>query len=76
MIEHLSAAVPPQSQPLTRDALEAMTARRADAWLLAGFGIAAALLSGSSYLSVFRRAVYAIHRINCHRPCGRPLPAS
>lgn len=74
LIEHVTALVPAQSRDLIRSALQAMIRQRSDAWLLTGFGTAAALWSGSSYLSVFRRAIYAIHHTDSRRPVWRTAP--
>ncbi|MFI5783842.1 YihY/virulence factor BrkB family protein [Nocardia sp. NPDC051570] len=74
VIDHVSAVVPAQSRQLIRDALQAMTQQRSDAWLLTGFGVAGALWSGSSYLSVFRRAIYAIYRTDSRRPVWKTAP--
>lgn len=74
LIDHVVSVVPAQSRQLMRSALQTMVDQRSDAWLLAGFGVVGALWSGSSYVSVFRRAVYAIHRCDSHRPVWKTAP--
>lgn len=51
-----------------------MVAQPTAAWTLIFVGGAGALWSGCSYLSVFRRALYSMHRISADRPVWRTAP--
>ncbi|MFF3699220.1 YihY/virulence factor BrkB family protein [Streptomyces sp. NPDC002221] len=74
LIKHITNAVPRPSRELIGAALQQMTQQRSAAWLLTVFGSIGALWSGSSYLGVFRRVVYAIQRVDSHRPVWRTAP--
>ncbi|KJK33983.1 ribonuclease BN, partial [Streptomyces variegatus] len=64
VIERLTQAAPAESRALLRSTLRQMVAQPTAAWTLIFVGGAGALWSGCSYLSVFRRALYAMHRIS------------
>ncbi|CAM5417307.1 Putative ribonuclease BN family membrane protein OS=Streptomyces glaucescens OX=1907 GN=SGLAU_31180 PE=4 SV=1 [Streptomyces glaucescens] len=51
-----------------------MAGQSSAAWTLIFFGGAGALWSGCSYLSVFRRALHAMHQVSAHRPVLRTAP--
>ncbi|WP_329575178.1 YihY/virulence factor BrkB family protein [Kitasatospora sp. NBC_01250] len=74
VIGHIAGAAPVQSRELLSSALQEMTQQRSAAWLLTFFGTVGALWSGSSYLGVFRRALYAIEGLDSDRPVRRTAP--
>lgn len=74
VIDRMSQAVPVASRALLRSALRQMAGQSSAAWTLVFLGGSAALWSGSSYLSVFRRALHAMYRIDAHRPVWRTAP--
>ena len=74
LISRVTAIVPAESGDLMAGALKDMADQRTAAWLLAAFGTAASLWSASSYLSVFRRALHAMHGVRDHRPVWRTAP--
>lgn len=74
VIDRMSQAAPVASRALLRDALRQMAEQSSAAWTLVFIGGAGALWSGSSYLSVFRRALHAMHGISAHRPVWRTAP--
>ncbi|QHC33100.1 YihY/virulence factor BrkB family protein [Streptomyces sp. HF10] len=74
VIDRLTKMVPPESRGLLRDVLLQLAGQSTAAWLLLFFGAAGALWSGSSYLSVFRRALHAMHHVSAHRPVWRTAP--
>ncbi|MFJ9909363.1 YihY/virulence factor BrkB family protein [Streptomyces sp. NPDC101152] len=74
VIDRVTGVVPDTSRELLRRALQQMAGQASAAWLLLFFGAVGALWSGCSYLSVFRRAMHAIHHANAHRPVWRTAP--
>ncbi|MFD8389091.1 YihY/virulence factor BrkB family protein [Streptomyces sp. NPDC059680] len=74
VIDRLTRVAPAASRGLLRSALEQMAGQSSAAWLLVFFGAAGALWSGSSYLSVFRRALHAMYHVSSHRPVWRTAP--
>ncbi|MEU7167589.1 YihY/virulence factor BrkB family protein [Streptomyces morookaense] len=74
VIDHMAQAAPAASRALLRSTLRQMSGQASAAWTLLFLGGSAALWSGSSYLSVFRRALHAIHRTSTHRPVWRTAP--
>ncbi|MFR0355759.1 YihY/virulence factor BrkB family protein [Streptomyces sediminimaris] len=74
VIDRMAQAVPVASRALLRSTLRQLTEQSSAAWTLVFLGGAAALWSGSSYLSVFRRALHAMHRVSAHRPVWRTAP--
>ena len=74
VIDRMAQAAPVASQPLLRSTLLQLTGQSSAAWTLVFLGGAGALWSGSSYLSVFRRALHSMHRISAHRPVWRTAP--
>ncbi|AGS72658.1 YihY/virulence factor BrkB family protein [Streptomyces collinus] len=74
VIDSLSQAAPVASRALLRGALRQTAGQSSTAWTLVFLGAAGALWSGSSYLSVFRRALHSMHRVNSHRPVWRTAP--
>ncbi|MEV6836557.1 YihY/virulence factor BrkB family protein [Streptomyces sp. NPDC051133] len=74
VIDRLSQAVPVTSRAMLRSTLRQMAGQSSTAWTLVFLGGSAALWSGCSYLSVFRRALHAMHRIDAHRPVWRTAP--
>ncbi|WP_370420138.1 YihY/virulence factor BrkB family protein [Streptomyces sp. QH1-20] len=74
LIDDITDVVPAQSRELLRSTLLEMAGQHSAAWLLTTFGTIGALWSGSSYLSVFRRAVYAMERTDSDRPVLRTAP--
>ncbi|MCC2279867.1 YihY/virulence factor BrkB family protein [Streptomyces sp. ET3-23] len=74
VIDHMAQAAPAASRALLRSTLRQMSGQTSAAWTLLFLGGSAALWSGSSYLSVFRRALHAIHRTSAHRPVWRTAP--
>lgn len=74
VIDRVTGVVPLTSRGLLRDALLQMAEQSSAAWVLVFFGVAGALWSGCSYLSVFRRALHAIHHADAHRPAWRTAP--
>ncbi|MFJ9711313.1 YihY/virulence factor BrkB family protein [Streptomyces sp. NPDC101234] len=74
VIDHMAQAAPEESRALLRSTLRQMANQSSTAWTLIFLGGAAALWSGSSYLSVFRRALHAMHRVSSHRPVWRTAP--
>ncbi|MFJ5033986.1 YihY/virulence factor BrkB family protein [Streptomyces sp. NPDC088560] len=74
VIDRMSQAAPVASRALLRSALRQMAGQSSAAWTLMFLGGSAALWSGSSYLSVFRRALHAMHRMSAQRPVWRTAP--
>jgi len=74
VIDRLSQAVPFASRTLLRTTLRQLSGQSTAAWTLIVLAGSAALWSGSSYLSVFRRALHSMHRISAHRPVWRTAP--
>ncbi|MEV6759297.1 YihY/virulence factor BrkB family protein [Streptomyces sp. NPDC051105] len=74
VIDRITQAAPLASRALLRGTLRQMTGQSSAAWALIVLGGAGALWSGSSYLSVFRRALHAMHRTSSHRPLWRTAP--
>ncbi|MFE0511053.1 YihY/virulence factor BrkB family protein [Streptomyces sp. NPDC058964] len=74
VIDRMSQAAPVESRALLRGTLRQMAEQSSAAWTLIFLGGAGALWSGSSYLSVFRRALHAMHGISAHRPVWRTAP--
>ncbi|MEV7152638.1 YihY/virulence factor BrkB family protein [Streptomyces sp. NPDC093084] len=74
VIERIAQAAPLASRALLRGTLRQMAEQPSAAWTLIFLGGAGALWSGSSYLSVFRRALHAMHRVSSHRPVWRTAP--
>ncbi|MFQ6198764.1 YihY/virulence factor BrkB family protein [Streptomyces sp. NPDC000405] len=74
VIDHMAQAAPAASRALLRSTLRQMSSQASAAWTLLFLGGSAALWSGSSYLSVFRRALHAMHRTSAHRPVWRTAP--
>ncbi|MFH8336390.1 YihY/virulence factor BrkB family protein [Streptomyces sp. AM6-12] len=74
VIHQVTEIVPATSRGLLRSALQQMAHQSSAAWMLVFFGAVGALWSGCSYLSVFRRALHAIHRSDSHRPVWRTAP--
>ncbi|OSZ58589.1 ribonuclease BN [Streptomyces pharetrae CZA14] len=74
LIDRMSRAAPEASRALLRSTLRQMAGQSSAAWTLIFFGGAGALWSGCSYLSVFRRALHAMHQVSAHRPVLRTAP--
>ncbi|MEV5725185.1 MULTISPECIES: YihY/virulence factor BrkB family protein [Streptomyces] len=74
LIDRISRAAPEASRALLRSTLRQMAGQSSAAWTLIFFGGAGALWSGCSYLSVFRRALHAMHQVSAHRPVLRTAP--
>ncbi|MEU2616907.1 YihY/virulence factor BrkB family protein [Streptomyces sp. NPDC007157] len=74
VIERIAQAAPLASRALLRGTLRQMAGQSSAAWTLIFLGGAGALWSGSSYLSVFRRALHAMYRISSQRPLWRTAP--
>ncbi|MFF7755288.1 YihY/virulence factor BrkB family protein [Streptomyces sp. NPDC007971] len=74
VIDRMTRVVPVTSRGLLRSALLQMAGQASAAWMLVFFGVVGALWSGCSYLSVFRRALHAIHHADAHRPVWRTAP--
>ncbi|MEW1773595.1 YihY/virulence factor BrkB family protein [Streptomyces sp. NPDC086777] len=74
VIDRMAQAAPLASRALLRSTLRQMAGQSSTAWTVIVLGGTAALWSGSSYLSVFRRALHAMHRISSHRPVWRTAP--
>ncbi|MFF4402774.1 YihY/virulence factor BrkB family protein [Streptomyces sp. NPDC001480] len=74
VIDRMSQAAPVASRALLRGTLRQMAEQSSAAWTLISIGGAGALWSGSSYLSVFRRALHAMHGVSAHRPVWRTAP--
>jgi membrane protein len=74
LIARATTVLPAQSGELMAGVLRDMAAQSTAAWLLAVFGTAGSLWSASSYLSVFRRALHAMHGVEDHRPVWRTVP--
>jgi membrane protein len=74
VIDRMSQAAPAVSRALLRSTLREMAGQSSAAWTLIFFGGAGALWSGCSYLSVFRRALHAMHHVSAHRPVWRTAP--
>ncbi|MEU2335475.1 YihY/virulence factor BrkB family protein [Streptomyces sp. NPDC006654] len=74
VIDRMSEAVPLESRALLHSTLEEMAQQSSAEWTLVFVGGAGALWSGSSYLSVFRRALHAMHGVSAHRPVWRTAP--
>ncbi|MFD9393560.1 YihY/virulence factor BrkB family protein [Streptomyces sp. NPDC060000] len=74
VIDRMAQAAPAASRALLRSTLRQMSAQSSAAWTLIFVGGTGALWSGCSYLSVFRRALYAMHRISADRPVWRTAP--
>ncbi|MCG7210178.1 YihY/virulence factor BrkB family protein [Streptomyces arenae] len=74
VIDRMAQAAPLASRALLRSTLRQMAGQSSAAWTMIFLGGAGALWSGSSYLSVFRRALHAMHRVSSHRPVWRTAP--
>jgi membrane protein len=74
VIDRIVQATPAASRELLRGALREMAGQSSTAWTLIFVGGTGALWSGCSYLSVFRRALYSMHRIDADRPVWRTAP--
>ncbi|WP_343070802.1 YihY/virulence factor BrkB family protein [Streptomyces bathyalis] len=74
LIARVTTVLPAESGELMAGVLKDMAAQSTAAWLLAVFGTAGSLWSASSYLSVFRRALHAMHGVQDHRPVWRTVP--
>ncbi|MFD9489790.1 YihY/virulence factor BrkB family protein [Streptomyces sp. NPDC059991] len=74
VIDRMAQAAPATSRALVRSTLRQMAGQSSAAWTLIFVGGTGALWSGCSYLSVFRRALYAMHRISADRPVWRTAP--
>ncbi|MEU0251802.1 YihY/virulence factor BrkB family protein [Streptomyces sp. NPDC006184] len=74
VIDRMSQAAPVASRALLRSTLRQMAGQSSAAWTLIFFGGAGALWSGCSYLSVFRRALHAMHQVSADRPVWRTAP--
>ncbi|MDO0925308.1 YihY/virulence factor BrkB family protein [Streptomyces sp. TG1A-8] len=74
VIDRMAQAAPVASRALLRSTLRQMAGQSSAAWTLVFFAGAGALWSGCSYLSVFRRALHAMHRVSPHRPVWRTAP--
>ncbi len=74
VIDRMTQAAPAESRALLRSTLRQMVAQPTTAWTLIFVGGVGALWSGCSYLSVFRRALYSMHRISADRPVWRTAP--
>ncbi|GGW20017.1 ribonuclease [Streptomyces capoamus] len=74
VIDRMSQAAPLASRALLRGTLREMAGQPSTAWTLIFLAGSGALWSGSSYLSVFRRALHAMHRISADRPVWRTAP--
>ncbi|WP_228447503.1 YihY/virulence factor BrkB family protein [Streptomyces paludis] len=72
--DQAAGLVPGQSRQLVHSALVEMAEQRSAAWLLGSVGAVGALWSSSSYLSVFRRGLHAMHGAVDHRPPWRTAP--
>ncbi|GGY62396.1 YihY/virulence factor BrkB family protein [Streptomyces omiyaensis] len=73
LIRDLTSYLPPQSAQVLRETLEGLTSAPSSLWPLIVTCVLSALWSASSYLAVFRRALYAMHRLPDTRP---PLRAA
>ncbi|MCQ4041714.1 YihY/virulence factor BrkB family protein [Streptantibioticus rubrisoli] len=67
-IDHITQVVPAASRGPLRGSLLKMSQQPTTAWTLVALGITGSLWSGSSYLSVFRRALHAMYGVDSHRP--------
>ncbi|GGQ64794.1 MULTISPECIES: YihY/virulence factor BrkB family protein [Streptomyces] len=74
VIDRMAQAAPAASRELLRSTLRQMAEQSSTAWTLIFVGGTGALWSGCSYLSVFRRALYAMHRSSADRPVWRTAP--
>lgn len=74
VIDRITQAAPAASRPLLLSTLRQMSEQSSTAWTLIFVGGTGALWSGCSYLSVFRRALYAMHRTGADRPVWRTAP--
>ncbi|MEV6949914.1 YihY/virulence factor BrkB family protein [Streptomyces sp. NPDC051172] len=74
VIDHIVRAAPAASRAVLRGTLQQMARQPSTEWTLVFLGASGALWSGSSYLSVFRRALHAMHRMSSHRPVWRTAP--
>lgn len=74
VIDRILQLVPLASRDLLRGALQQMAGQSSATWVLFSFGVTGSLWSGSSYLSVFRRALHAMHQVSAHRPVWRTAP--
>jgi membrane protein len=74
VIDRMTGVVPAASRGLLRSALRQLAGQSSAAWMLMFFGAVGALWSGCSYLSVFRRALHAIHHVSARRPVWRTAP--
>ncbi|KOG31122.1 YihY/virulence factor BrkB family protein [Streptomyces resistomycificus] len=74
VIDRMAQAAPAASRPLLHSALQQMAEQSSAAWTLIFVGGTGALWSGCSYLSVFRRALYAMQRTDADRPVWRTAP--
>ncbi|WP_269855856.1 YihY/virulence factor BrkB family protein [Streptomyces sp. RPT161] len=70
-IDHITQVVPAASRGLLRRSLLEMSQQPSTTWTLAALGMTGSLWSGSSYLSVFRRALHAMYGVDSHRPVWR-----
>ncbi|MFF8727197.1 YihY/virulence factor BrkB family protein [Streptomyces sp. NPDC015171] len=74
VIDRMAQAVPSASRGLLRSSLRQMAEQSSAAWTLIFLGGSGALWSGCSYLSVFRRALHAMHHVSADRPVWRTAP--
>ncbi|MFE9453508.1 YihY/virulence factor BrkB family protein [Streptomyces sp. NPDC006739] len=74
VIDRAVRVAPAASRDLLRSTLLQMAGQSSAAWLLVFFGAVGALWSSCSYLSVFRRALHAMHHVSSHRPVWRTAP--
>ncbi|MGH3310719.1 MAG: YihY/virulence factor BrkB family protein [Streptomyces sp.] len=74
LIDRVTVVLPAQSGDFMAGVLKGMAEQHTAAWLLAVFGTVGSLWSASSYLSVFRRALHAMHGVKDHRPLWRTAP--
>ncbi|WP_405825720.1 YihY/virulence factor BrkB family protein [Streptomyces sp. NBC_01390] len=74
VIDRMTQAAPAASRELLRGTLRQMAEQSSTAWTLIFVAGTGALWSGCSYLSVFRRAMYSMHRIDADRPVWRTAP--
>lgn len=74
LTDRVTTVLPAEAGELIAAVLTDMASQRTAVWLLAAFGTAGALWSASSYLSVFRRALHAMHGVQDHRPVWRTVP--
>ncbi|MDX2546391.1 YihY/virulence factor BrkB family protein [Streptomyces sp. WI04-05B] len=74
VIDRMTQAAPAASRELLRGTLRQMAEQSSTAWTLIFVAGTGALWSGCSYLSVFRRAIYSMHRVDADRPVWRTAP--